>query len=283
MERAIRQVYVWFVMTLMTTACSFAQLAVGTDKNRSDELETDSLAALDGQPVTWELSPSGMALQGASLPSIRLRQPLSGVQAGLNVSGRELNERLDLRRNAPKNYLLKWDGGKMTGFNGIELLPGFGSIATAGVTANHRFSDRMTFTGTAQLQKYSIFYNNAAFAGMLTYDLADNVSVSAFGTYQTPSFMSMYRTRGVYQYGGFFTLRTDDHKWGVDMGSRMEQNPFTGRQEATPIVMPYYNLNGQKLGIDFGGFIKSAIINSRMRREGVPFGPMGPMPPIPQP
>lgn len=252
----------------------------GSDDDKgfvTDSLPDDSLAA----KVRLVPAPQGMGLSAVSLPEISLRRPLSRTEEGLNVSGSELNARLNLTRYAPKNYLLRWDGGRMTGFNSIDMLPGYGSVATAGVTATHRFSDALTFNGTAQLQKNSIYYNTAAFAGMLTYELSPFASASAFATWQTPSFMSMYRTRGIYQYGGFLTLHTENKKWGVDMGSRMEQNPFTGRQEATPIVMPYYNLNGQKLGIDLGGLIKSAIISNRMRKEGMPFGPMGPMMPPP--
>ena len=77
---------------------------------------------------------------------------------------------------------------------------------------------------------------------------------------------------------------TTDKKWGVDLGGKTEPNPYTGRLETTPIVMPYYNLNGQKLGFDFGGLLKSIIINQRMKKEGYgpmgPFGPMGPMGPM---
>ena len=162
------------------------------------------------------------------------------------------------------------------------MQPGIGSVATAGVMGVHHFSDELTLTGGAMLQKTGIFYNTATLSAQLSYQLTDYVSLNAFGAYETPSFMSMYHTPQQYLFGGYVTFSTENKKWGIDLGEKTEMNPYTGRLEATPIVMPYYNLNGQKLGFDFGGLLKSIIINNRMKKEGYgPMGPMGPMGPFP--
>jgi hypothetical protein len=245
----------------------------------SDIADIDSLTLPFMKPV-----PSGMGTGVVSaFPEFKLRRPLTRYsQPSYVVSHYELNRKFNFQQYAPKDYLLRWDEGRLTGYNSTELLPGIGGVATAGVTAVHHFSDELTLTGGAMLQKTGLLYNTASVHAQLSYQLTDYVSVNAFGAYQSPSFMSTYHTRQNVLFGGFVTLHTENKKWGVDLGEKTEVNPYTGRLEATPIVMPYYNLQGQKLGIDFGGLLKSIIINNRMRKEGAPpMGPMGPMGPIP--
>jgi len=231
-------------------------------------------------PVTFVPSSIGMA--PATLPEFKLRQPLtSSASPSMHyLSTRELNEQFHFQSYAQKNYLLRWDEGLLTGYNHTELLPGVGGVATAGVTAVHHFNDELTLTGGLSLQKTGILYNTASAHALLSYQLNDYVSLNAFGAYQSPSFMSMYHVPQHYLFGGYATFHTENKKWGVDLGQKAEMNPYTGRLESTPIVMPYYNLQGQKLGIDFGGLLKSIIINQRMRKSGDgPWMPMGPMPP----
>lgn len=243
---------------------------------------------------TFTLVPSGMGMETTAFPEFKLREPnvaqgfsysTMGLSAGTSRLGTyELNKKFNFLQYAPKSYLLRWDEGKLTGFNNISMQPGIGSVATAGVIGVHHFSDELTLTGGAMLQKTGILYNTATLSALLSYQLTDYVSLNAFGAYETPSFMSMYHTPQQYLFGGYMTFHTEDKKWGVDLGGKTEPNPYTGRLETTPIVMPYYNLNGQKLGFDFGGLLKSIIINQRMKKEGYgpmgPFGPMGPMGPM---
>lgn len=246
----------------------------------------DSLSLPPFTPV-----PSGLGLESAAFPEFKLRQPIVGQEFsyGMGLSTEpsrlgtyELNRKFNFQQFAPKSYLLRWDEGKLTGFNNITMQPGIGSVATAGVMGVHHFSDELTLTGGAMLQKTGIFYNTATLSAQLSYQLTDYVSLNAFGAYETPSFMSMYHTPQQYLFGGYMTFSTENKKWGIDLGEKTEMNPYTGRLEATPIVMPYYNLNGQKLGFDFGGLLKSIIINNRMKKEGYgPMGPMGPMGPFP--
>lgn len=246
----------------------------------------DSLSLPPFTPV-----PSGLGLESAAFPEFKLRQPIVGQEFsyGMGLSTEpsrlgtyELNRKFNFQQFAPKSYLLRWDEGKLTGFNNITMQPGIGSVATAGVMGVHHFSDELTLTGGAMLQKTGIFYNTATLSAQLSYQLTDYVSLNAFGAYETPSFMSMYHTPQQYLFGGYVTFSTENKKWGIDLGEKTEMNPYTGRLEATPIVMPYYNLNGQKLGFDFGGLLKSIIINNRMKKEGYgPMGPMGPMGPFP--
>lgn len=201
------------------------------------------------------------------------------------LSSRLINESIRQSAPAPPQYFLRWDEGSLTGFNRTDVYPLVGSNATAGLSATHRFSDRLTLTGSAAVHHFVAPYttlNSASTSALLSYQLSGNVSLSAFGLYQSPSFMSNERTPSTWQYGGYMTLHTDNHRWGVDMGARRQFNPYTGRVESVPILMPYYNLQGQKLGIDFGGILKSLIINQQMRRSfnNAPGGaPIAPGPP----
>lgn len=267
---------------MLVVACVgtlLAQEPVGT----TDIADEDSLTL----PPPVQFVPSGMGMATTAFPEFKLRRPLTSnsTQPLYVVSHYELNRKFNFKQYAPKDYLLRWDEGRLTGYNSTELLPGIGGVATAGVTAVHHFSDELTLTGGAMLQKTGLLYNTASVYAQLSYQLTDYVSVNAFGAYQSPSFMSTYHIPHQALFGGFVTFHTENKKWGVDLGEKTEVNPYTGRLEATPIVMPYYNLQGQKLGFDFGGLLKSIIINNRMRKEGAPpmgpMGPMGPMPPMP--
>ena len=45
----------------------------------------------------------------------------------------------------------------------------------------------------------------------------------------------------------------------MDVGMRRYYNAATGQWTNVPIVMPYYNLNGHKLGVDFGGLLMNVF------------------------
>ena len=213
-----------------------------------------------------------------------LRNPLLTLPAKEEYSIAEFQKGFHPQKYVTHDYLLKWDTGRLWGDNRQEIMPAMGTFATASLLGQQKLGDNLTFLGTISLNKYAGLYNNASFGGMFTYDFTPQVSASVFGMWQSPSFLSTYKVYGRGQYGGFISLKTENQKWGIDMGTRNEYNPYTGHFDSTPIVMPYYNLQGQKLGFDFGGILKSIIINRQMQKamqDGMP--PMGPfmMPPHP--
>lgn len=212
-----------------------------------------------------------------------LRNPLLTLPTKKEYTIDEFRKNFNPRKYVVHDYLLKWDTGRLWGDNRQETMPAIGTFATASLLGQQRIGENLNFVGALSLNKYAGLYNNATLGGMLTYELTSQMSASAFGMWHSPSFMSTYKLYGQGQFGGFLTLKTENRKWGIDMGVRNEFNPYTGRFDATPIVMPYYNLQGQKLGFDFGGLIKSMIINRQMQKamqNGMPpMGPMGPMMP----
>lgn len=255
---------VWLMFLSFASSALSAQTLAGdsvasavspADEGRMLPTLADTTEAMRG--LHFDLPPLTMApsTNASTIPlkdpisELKLQRPLSSYSAmPKNITSFELNQRMHFDKYRSHDYMLRWDGGRMTGYNDVELLPGIGPLARAGVTSVHRFDDRWTLTGGAMLQKTSVYYNTALVSGMLTYQLSDQASLNAFGVYQTPSFLSKYHVPGQYQFGGFLTLQTANKKWGIDLGERTEPNPFTGRLDTTPIVMPYYNLQGQKLG-----------------------------------
>ncbi len=113
-------------------------------------------------------------------------------------------------------------------------------------------------------QAYNTFGGNATVAYMLN----DNVSLNAFANYQSAPFWSGVHGGGLLVYGGYMTFKTNNDKWGVDVGAQNIHDPVTGRNVVLPIVKPYYNLYGTKLGIDVGGLLYQVFKNISLNVNG---------------
>lgn len=155
-----------------------------------------------------------------------------------------------------------WDNGYISGFSSSTTLPLLGSAGTAGFGFSHDFNNKLNFSGSISFNKYSIprnVYNSYAFSGELSYKISHNISISAFGYYESTGLYNntprMLRN-SLTNIGGYVTTMTNNQKWGIDTGVQRYYSPMQGRWVTVPIFKPYYNLNGQKLGIDFGGLIQ---------------------------
>lgn len=164
----------------------------------------------------------------------------------------------------PITSLASWNGGLLTGSNSIYYSPLTGYTATANLLL-YESVGRWTFEGNAGLQKYGGMANTFTFDASAMYRIGNNVSATLFGMYQSPSFWSTYKTSSGYQYGGYFSLETNNHKWGVDLGARHVYNPWNGQHAVIPIVKPYYKIGKSKLGIDLGG-----LLNRNAANDGPP-------------
>lgn len=181
-------------------------------------------------------------------------------------------------RQKPMTALGRWNGGWVTGGNNIYFTPLVGYTATANVLAVENVG-RWEFMGMAGLQKYGGMANTFTFDASAMYKINDNMSATMFGNYQSPSFWSTYKTPSGYQYGGYLSFETNNHKWGIDVGARHVFNPWNGQHAVIPIVKPYYKIGNSKLGIDLGG-----LFNRNGANDGPPmFVPKSrPMPPAPR-
>ncbi len=163
-----------------------------------------------------------------------------------------------------------WDNGSIAGFSSYSTMPIIGSVGSAGFGISHNFSEQLNFSAGISFNKYSLphnAYNTYSFNGQLTYTLNRNMSLSAFGSYESNNFLNSnpyMRHNSFANYGGYLTANTNNQRWGVDVGAQRYYDPYRRRWMTVPIVRPYYNLNGYKLGFDFGG-----IINNLLESVGV--------------
>ena len=104
-------------------------------------------------------------------------------------------------------------------------------------------------------------YNTYGGTAEVGYMINDNMSVTAFGNYESAPFWSNARRGGYGAFGGYMTFKTNNDKWGVDVGAQNVRDFQTGRSATLPIIRPFYNYHGQKLGIDLGGLLYQLFEN----------------------
>lgn len=159
-----------------------------------------------------------------------------------------------------KRDIAHWDGGAVYGMNGTQVIYGTGAVRSATAIAYQNIGN-LHLTGSASFEKFN-FYRNVgnAFSSslMAEYNFNRNIGVTAFGSMHNTGLWGGYNN---YHYGGYFSFTTNNNKWGLDLGARRYYNPMTHQWTTDPIVMPYYKFNGQKLGVDVGGILKSIFIS----------------------
>lgn len=169
-------------------------------------------------------------------------------------------------------YLLSWKGGGLTGYNGMSVgINGYGY--RAGLVGIQQWGN-LSLTAGANLSKDMInavgVVNGVGGNAQLSYRLSRNVLLTAFGGIHNYGMMGPAPNMTSAYYGGYATFLTNNAKWGMDVGVRQVYNSMTGRWETVPIVMPYYNLGGSKLGFDFGGLLYSAFNSASESVNGHP-------------
>lgn len=223
---------------------------------------------LDASRLKLQLSPDKLDMNGlngaaAYNDSLDSRWPSVYIPAHYAVTGGGSD--FVWQRN-PMAYdfnregrILSWDNGYVTGSSMLHTEQMLGAMRMASATITQNFGERWQASAGMSFQKYNLpgnIYNTYGFNGMVTYTINGNLGVSVFGTYESSPFFSRVRGLGSsLNYGGYFTLKTANDKWGVDMGAQAFRDPVTGRSKAVPIIRPFYNLNGSKLGFDIGSII----------------------------
>lgn len=151
-----------------------------------------------------------------------------------------------------------WRSGMLYGSSSQVYNRMFGTSAHVGVGGVQTLGKHWTFNANLSLNKYSFAdrFNTFGASGSATYDASRNVGFTVFGSYQSsPFFGGPTSLRAFGGGGGYMSLKTNNQKWGVDVGAQTFYDPVNHVWRNQPIVMPYYNLNGQKLGFDFGGLL----------------------------
>lgn len=174
----------------------------------------------------------------------------------------------------PKGSMLPhWTTGFVYGGHAQEgnFLSGYVTSANAGVYQS--FGRYLQMQTGVSFRQYGAFFNTVIFDGSVVWRPNPHFGITVFGSYSPGSFISDFYLGQHFSWGGFVTLESDSH-WGIDLGVTQEYDPGMGNQ-VTPIVRPYYNVNGTKLGFDFGPLIRSTYDKGR---GGIESGN-----PIPQP
>lgn len=158
------------------------------------------------------------------------------------------------------SHILCWDNGILTGSN-----RSYGGVMGGGHTSNMMLGQQwgnLTLNATLSMSK-SHYAGLGSSNGMginanMAYHLGDNARIIAFGGMNTYGMLSANALRS-YNYGGYFSLNTENKKVGMNIGMRRYFDPLSGRWMTVPIVAPYVNLWGQDVGIDLGYLLMHAI------------------------
>lgn len=153
--------------------------------------------------------------------------------------------------------LKTWDNGHIFGFSSYKSYPAIGNIGSAGFGISHNFNERLNFTGNISFNKYNIpriTYNSYTLNGHVSYQFNNNFSISVFSNYESYNFINNTPIQYPYDtnFGGYISATTNNNAWGMDLGVQKYYDPYKRKWITRPIIRPFYNLAGTKLGCDFG-------------------------------
>lgn len=153
-----------------------------------------------------------------------------------------------------------WDNGHISGFSSRTSYPIIGNFGSAGFGIAHSFTERFNFSGNLSFNKYTLpkfSYNSYSLTGQFSFQFNKNLSVTAFGCYESNQFINnnKYNPPNSINMGSYLTTSTNNNEWGVDMGITRHFNPYQRKWVIIPMLRPFYNLGGNKLGFDFGGLL----------------------------
>lgn len=220
---------------------------------------------------------AGMMMPTSSSAAERLQPTSTAADQLPAVEGVPRIDPKAVETPVPSPYLMRWGGGGIVGYNGsVTNLTSFRNVAGANVF--QQWGDLSVAGGVALSKGIGNgigIVNDAAVNVQVGYRLSDNFSLHAFGGVSRAGFLGAPASMNGGSYGGFVTMMTNNQKWGMDVGVRRVYNNFTGQWETIPIAMPYYNLNGAKIGFDIGGllyglFSQAAGVPNK-RGEGSPY------------
>ncbi|MBE6310007.1 MAG: hypothetical protein E7080_03005 [Bacteroidales bacterium] len=153
-----------------------------------------------------------------------------------------------------------WDNGRISGFSSNTSYPIIGNIRSAGFGISHNFTEQFNFSGNLSFNKYALpifSYNSYALTGQFSFRFNKNLSVTAFGSYESNRFINnnKYNPPNSINTGSYLTAVTNNNEWGVDIGVQRYFNPYQRKWVTIPMLRPFYNLGGNKLGFDLGGLL----------------------------
>lgn len=171
-----------------------------------------------------------------------------------------------------------WGSGYLYGAGGYSTFPTIGSIGNASFGITQSFG-RLTVSGAISGYKYNLVggaYNNFGFSGSASYKFNDRFSLNVFGSVQSNNRFYSAAAMSVLpysSYGASLTTRFSD-TFGAELGMQRTFDPFTNSWRNVPIIAPFFNIAGHKVGIDFGGILLD-ILNTVISNDNQNWGPPG--------
>lgn len=162
------------------------------------------------------------------------------------------------------------DNWLMYGMNTYDTYYGLGAMRKTAVGWTYTWNEKWTLDVSLAAAKYAFdagMGNRFAVSGSLSYSFSDYISAYLFG-----NFMPVYDLHspalipymGYSNFGGAVSFSSE--YVGIDVGVERYWDPFTGKWMTQPIVMPFVNINGQKMGFDVGRLLqdvfRSVLINA---------------------
>lgn len=173
---------------------------------------------------------------------------------------------------ATSGVLSASDRGVLYGSGSQTTLPGLGRMNNAALGYRYYISPLLVFQLEAAAMKMTLPYSSGmsfGTSGKLTYQLADNLAVNAFGSYYAG------RTFGMnsHSFGGSLTVNLTE-RFSLEAGVQRRYNPFRSGWETVPVLVPTYQFNRMKLGMDVGGLLYEllhrAVIDKKNLKMGNP-------------
>lgn len=271
------------------------------------------------RPMMWSgaLQPSPRA-SVAELPLLRLSDarftaltgsPRRLVDIALGSYTTDVTSRLammQMRADPAFNVSRAAVVGRAAGFGLVAMtsamaMPGLMGVESGGFGLQRDFGP-VAVMASASVARYGSAVGVMQNYGVdisATWTLSADNSVTLFGSHYTTPSMShlhgpvanympaMLPAMGSTAVGGYFS-HNFSRRFGVSLGAVSEYNSLRRSWHTRPIVIPYVNVGGHKLGIDVGGIvsgiIESAIENHSRRHSSPPAmsAPPGGMVPRPR-
>jgi hypothetical protein len=166
-----------------------------------------------------------------------------------------------------QSSLLQWGGGALVAAGRRETMPGLMGLESAVLNYYQRMG-RFALTAYGSVTKIGYFRGLSTqwgYGGSLSYQVSDNLSLTAFGSYATKTRISNPAALGFVDYpsfGGYADIHFGSSRFGVKAGAQSYYALGSRHWQTQPIVMPYYRLaKGCNLGIDVGGILYNILLN----------------------
>lgn len=154
------------------------------------------------------------------------------------------------------------DNWQIYGMSAYDNYVGMGAMRSALVGWSY-LNDKWRWDVSLTAAKYAFdagMGNRFSVSGSLSYSFNDNISAYVFGSYM-PSYNfyspALMPYMGYSNFGGAVSFSNE--YVGVDLGVKRYLDPFTAQWTTQPIVMPYVNVNGQKMGFDVGRLLQDVF------------------------